>query len=805
MGVEMSPYNLYLCVRCPFCNVSHHCHSRLLLPRHAASDIVLQVQNEQLELGNVVCHALAHMFALLSIDFTARISSRSDVALIVKLNCITAHCLDSPVAILVAETESSTDISAYAPMSARKASGADVDMEAQMTGLDSLAVPLTSSDVSEYDDDAEPDDSQVAEATRKREEAQAKYQQEQEVKRKQDAAEAKREQEEAEARRELEDAEAMRKQAAEAKRNQEAEAKRRQEEAETRRKEAESKRELEEAETKRKAEEIRIAACDATTQLQRALSSSLLSSSPSSSVALLVAALSAADSAVASHPSLGVAHPQVAALRTTAHTRAAATAEDAIKAALALGGNNRCISGPNLVNGINTVSLASLETAIASAESVPSLLDHHQPAIESLRAAVANARRVAVYWSLLLRQADHTQWTCDEVVAAFAAVAHTNGLPADTIDAVIAYFKAELPNGSYLAVVGTDDSFIAPVVTNKMRRVRVTEVINMLCSSPKADKHAGRVAATVSVNAESTSQDLSASTASAQVSLISSPASNPSDAMVDYSVESDDENGDQFVSEPSMPPSSSLSSSFSSDPSSDIKNLASRLVDIDDSAFDAGQSALSGIFQADVLSFADAVKRCGVKGVAVNAMCAAKHGAKMKNHGAGGALTADHIAAIHMYTQASDFYKSLNLRLRDRDREQAKPFFPYLRLLLEGLRQLPAQKRSVFRGVKLDLSAKCRKGDEPVWWSLTSTSTSMDVLQSKEFCGQDGSRTVFMVQAAHARNIAAFSAFASEEEWILLPGAQLRVKAVVAMGGGLHLVQMDEVGPPLSLVEFDDE
>ncbi len=177
----------------------------------------------------------------------------------------------------------------------------------------------------------------------------------------------------------------------------------------------------------------------------------------------------------------------------------------------------------------------------------------------------------------------------------------------------------------------------------------------------------------------------------------------------------------------------------------------------------------------------------------------------MKNHGAGGALTADQISAIHMYTQACDFYRTLNACLRARDRTRITPFFSYLRLLLEALRQLPVQKRTVYRGVKLDLSAKFREGDEPVWWSVTSTSTTMKVLQSKEFCGDDGPRTVFVVEAIHARDIAAFSAFASEEELILLPGAQLRVKAVVPMGHGLHYVQMDEVDEPMSLVEFEDE
>ena len=235
---------------------------------------------------------------------------------------------------------------------------------------------------------------------------------------------------------------------------------------------------------------------------------------------------------------------------------------------------------------------------------------------------------------------------------------------------------------------------------------------------------------------------------------------------------------------------------------SNLQNLAARLVDADASLFEAGLSAITGIATAEQLSFADAVKRCGIKGIALNAKVSAKHGATMKNHGAGGALSADHIAAIHMYTQDCDFYRTLNACLRHRNRETIKPFFPYLRLLLEALRQLPAQARSVFRGVKLDLSAKFKKGDEPVWWSVTSTSTTMEVLTSEQFCGPDGPRTVFVVRTAHARDIAAFSAFASEEELILLPGAQLKVTAVVDMGHGLHLVQMDEVDDPMSLVDL---
>lgn len=59
-------------------------------------------------------------------------------------------------------------------------------------------------------------------------------------------------------------------------------------------------------------------------------------------------------------------------------------------------------------------------------------------------------------------------------------------------------------------------------------------------------------------------------------------------------------------------------------------------------------------------------------------------------------LTPDMAAAIHAYTQESMFYKNLNAFLRDRAREKLKPFFPYLKLLLSGLRRLKAEKCTLY-------------------------------------------------------------------------------------------------------------
>jgi hypothetical protein len=659
-------------------------------------------------------------------------------------------------------------------MSESDASAADGDIESRLIEFDSLTMPLS---VSDYETSAKPDNCKDVAATQIQEAAKAERKQIAEAERK--LAEANKCRQDEELKRKTADLEANH----------------RQEAQEVRRDQDRSfaKRKQEEANAQHSADGMEVTAADVIAYLQSGISSS--------SIPVLVEALSAVDAAVASHPTLCDAHPQVAALRNDAHTRAAAVAEDLIKAALALGSSSH--SGPSGWSGINP---APLDVAIAGAVSVLSAPHHHLPPFESLRSALANARRVAAYWSLRLRKANHALWTCDEVITAFAAVAHSYALPADSIDAVIGYFQAKLVNGASLAVVGssTDEGCLTPIIADQLRRARVLQIIHEMCAPPNTDVHV--YSSKVSGNVASSRQAISFLSASVSLmSPASSAESKPGASIVESSVQSENSEIDDVVYGPSMPQSSSLSSASVSQQSSDLQNLASRLVDTDASAFEDDQSALSGIFKADMLSFADAVKRCGVKGVAINAMCAAKHGAKMKNHGAGGALTADQIAAIHMYTQACDFYKSLNVCLRNRDRLHAKPFFPYLRLLLEGLRQLPAQKKSVYRGVKLDLSAKFRQGDLPVWWSVTSTSTTMDVLQSKEFCGQGGPRTVFLVEAKHARNIAAFSAFASEEEWILLPGAQLRVKAVVALGGGLHLVQMDEIGAPLSLIEFESD
>ena len=61
-----------------------------------------------------------------------------------------------------------------------------------------------------------------------------------------------------------------------------------------------------------------------------------------------------------------------------------------------------------------------------------------------------------------------------------------------------------------------------------------------------------------------------------------------------------------------------------------------------------------------------------------------------------------------------------------RSREALKPFFPYLRLLLQARSKLPKHTQSVWRGVRgVDLTGSFPKGKTIFWWAFNSTSKNV--------------------------------------------------------------------------------
>jgi hypothetical protein len=169
-------------------------------------------------------------------------------------------------------------------------------------------------------------------------------------------------------------------------------------------------------------------------------------------------------------------------------------------------------------------------------------------------------------------------------------------------------------------------------------------------------------------------------------------------------------------------------------------------------------------------------------------------------------LTQDEAASIMLYTmgwQPSNecLYIVLNATLRLKDREKLKPWFLYLRLLLNGFCRLPPIEQTVFRGVKLDLSDQYVIGDTIEWWGFSSCTISMKVLQSELFLGKKGVRTMFTIECLNGKDISKYSYYASEDEILLLPATQFRVISCLDQDN-LKMIHLREIIPEFQLLQL---
>jgi uracil DNA glycosylase len=153
-------------------------------------------------------------------------------------------------------------------------------------------------------------------------------------------------------------------------------------------------------------------------------------------------------------------------------------------------------------------------------------------------------------------------------------------------------------------------------------------------------------------------------------------------------------------------------------------------------------------------------------------------------------LSRDEIAALHLYTLASAFYKQLNAALRAPDRRAITPYRAYLRLFLSALARLPRTNTPLYRGVARDLRRDYAEGRVITWWGVSSCTPKIEV--ARAFLGANGRRVLFEVHAHRAVSIRRFSAYTQEEELVLAPGTPLRVDRVVDQAGGLSVVTLRE-------------
>ncbi|MFI1281008.1 ADP-ribosyltransferase domain-containing protein [Streptomyces sp. NPDC020858] len=202
--------------------------------------------------------------------------------------------------------------------------------------------------------------------------------------------------------------------------------------------------------------------------------------------------------------------------------------------------------------------------------------------------------------------------------------------------------------------------------------------------------------------------------------------------------------------------------------------------------------AITGVFDTPLMDFQDAVAPVAetLSGLAGHIDRSHDFGKRRADEISTG-LSADAIAALHLYTCESAFYREINAVLRSPDRTRVTPYLPYLRLLFSAVAGLPAHTQPLWRGVSLDLRAQYPVGRTVTWWGVSSCTSELNVARS--FLGSRGKRTLFEVTPAQAVGIRSFSAFTGEEEYILTPGTQLKVTDVKSERSGLYTIKLTEV------------
>ena len=171
-------------------------------------------------------------------------------------------------------------------------------------------------------------------------------------------------------------------------------------------------------------------------------------------------------------------------------------------------------------------------------------------------------------------------------------------------------------------------------------------------------------------------------------------------------------------------------------------------------------------------------------------------------------LTVDESAAIRLYTiewprPHRSLYSMLNYTLKSGNRVALQPYLKYLKLFLTALAKLKCiPPQTVWRGVTKDLSADFPPGTVVTWWSFSSCTTTMTVLNSDLYLGNTGSRTLFSAESINGRTIREHSQYTGEDEILLLPGTQMIVQSQLNPAPDLHIIHLKQVIPKETLLEL---
>ncbi len=102
--------------------------------------------------------------------------------------------------------------------------------------------------------------------------------------------------------------------------------------------------------------------------------------------------------------------------------------------------------------------------------------------------------------------------------------------------------------------------------------------------------------------------------------------------------------------------------------------------------------------------------------------------------------------------------------------------------------------RTVYRGIKLDLSEEYIDGTTIIRWGFSSCTRALNVLQLEQFLGKRGTRTMFVIEYDAGKDISEHSFFPEEKEVLLLPATQFKATTCLDQND-LHIINLEETQP----------
>jgi hypothetical protein len=158
-------------------------------------------------------------------------------------------------------------------------------------------------------------------------------------------------------------------------------------------------------------------------------------------------------------------------------------------------------------------------------------------------------------------------------------------------------------------------------------------------------------------------------------------------------------------------------------------------------------------------------------------------------------LSNDESASIMLYTMGwkpvnECLYIVLNETLRSKERDRLEPWFLYLKLFVTALSRLPSIQQTIYCAVELDLTEKYKKDETIVWWGFSCCSSS-----SEQLLNTIDVRTLFSIECISGKDIRQHSYFESENEILLFPVTQFKVRSCSRQTNDVHLIELQEIQP----------